>query len=48
MAMHPKGKNGKKDMKAKDTMTNKENGLTAAQKKLPAGLQAAILKKNKK
>jgi hypothetical protein len=24
------------------------NGLTAAQKKLPAGLQAAILKKNKK
>lgn len=42
MAMHPKGKNMKKDMKPK-----KDNGLTPAQKKLPPALQAAILKKKK-
>jgi hypothetical protein len=40
--------NAKKDMKNKDKMSAKTNGLTAAQKKLPAGLQAAILKKKKK
>jgi hypothetical protein len=41
--------NGKKDMmNGKDRMSAKTNGLTAAQKKLPAGLQAAILKKKKK
>lgn len=47
MAMHPKGKNCKKEMKnGKDKMP--ANGLTAAQKKLPAAIQAAILKKKKK
>ena len=43
--MHPKGK---KDMKAKDATVKEETGLTAAQKKLPPALQAAILKKMKK
>jgi len=47
MAMQPKGKNEKKDKKAKDT-TAKEAGLTAAQKKLPPALQATMLKKMKK
>ncbi len=49
MAMHPKDKKGKKTaMKDKKKMPAKNNGLTAAQKKLPAALQAAILKKMKK
>jgi hypothetical protein len=42
---------GKKPMMMKSkkpAMESKDNGLTAAQKKLPAGLQAAILKKKKK
>ena len=38
--MKKNGKNGK--------MQNKMNGLTAAQKKLPPALQAAILKSKKK
>jgi|TARA_R100000030_G_C3235176_1_gene119215 hypothetical protein len=44
--MNGKKKNGMKNGK----MQNKMNGLTAAQKKLPPALQAAILKskKNKK
>lgn len=37
----------KKPVMKKDTAT-KEAGLTAAQKKLPPALQAAILKKMKK
>lgn len=36
---------GKKPMKK--NMTENKAGLTAAQKKLPAALQAAILKKKK-
>lgn len=47
MAMHPKNKKDKKPTK-KGKMPSKSNGLTAAQKKLPAALQAAILKKKKK
>ena len=49
MAMHPKNKNGmkKNGMKKNGKMQNKTNGLTAAQKKLPPALQAAILKKMK-
>ncbi len=50
--MHPKTKNGMKKNGMKNgkngKMQNKMNGLTAAQKKLPPALQAAILKKNKK
>ena len=56
MAMHKNGmkknrgmmKNG---MKKKNDMKKKNgngNGLTAAQKKLPAGLQKAIMAKKKK
>lgn len=48
--MHPKGKkNGKPMMGGKKNgkMQNKTDGLTAAQKKLPPALQAAILKKKK-
>lgn len=49
MAMHPKTKNGmKKNGMKNGKMQSKTNGLTAAQKKLPPALQAAILKKNKK
>ncbi len=40
------GKNGMKN--GKNGMKNGANGLTAAQKKLPKALQAAILKKKKK
>ena len=49
MAMHPKKKNGMKNkpMSGGKKMSN-GNGLTAAQKKLPAGLQQAILKSKKK
>ena len=56
MAMHKKNgkpmnggmkKNGMKNGK-KGKMQNKMNGLTAAQKKLPPALQAAILKSKKK
>lgn len=32
----------------KDNTKNKNNGLTAAQKKLPLALQKAIMKKKKK
>jgi hypothetical protein len=39
-------KKAAKDAKAKNVKSNKK-GLTAAQKKLPAGLQKAILAKNK-
>lgn len=46
MAMHPKGK--KEMMNGKNKKATKTNGLTAAQKKLPPALQAAILKKKKK
>jgi hypothetical protein len=49
MVMQAKGKNGKKDMmKKEDTEKVKTGALTAAQKKLPPALQAAILKKMKK
>jgi len=44
MAMHKK--NGKPMNGGK--MQRKSDGLTAAQKKLPPALQAAILKKKKK
>lgn len=37
-------KNGKEKMNGKEEMT----GMTAAQKKLPPALQAAIMKKKKK
>jgi hypothetical protein len=47
MAMHPKGKKDKKNMMNGKEEKMPTNGLTAAQKKLPAGLQAAILKKKK-
>lgn len=48
MAKKPMMKDKKSTMAGKDKMSAKTNGLTAAQKKLPAGLQAAILKKKKK
>tara|TARA_Y100001937_G_C7054432_1_gene300733 strand:+ start:544 stop:762 length:219 start_codon:yes stop_codon:yes gene_type:complete len=43
-----KTKNGMKNGNGKNGMKNGMNGLTAAQKKLPKALQAAILKKKKK
>jgi hypothetical protein len=46
MAMHKK--NGKPMNGGKKKMNGKGNGLTAAQKKLPPALQAAILKNKKK
>ena len=46
MAKKPTMKTKKPAMNGADKMT--ANGLTTAQKKLPAGLQAAILKKKKK
>tara|TARA_B100000424_G_scaffold267381_1_gene260085 strand:- start:343 stop:507 length:165 start_codon:yes stop_codon:yes gene_type:complete len=52
--MHKKNGNGKKNGKPMNggmkngKMQNKMNGLTAAQKKLPPALQAAILKSKKK
>jgi hypothetical protein len=46
MAKKPTMKDKKGMMKDKEKMP--ANGLTAAQKKLPAGLQAAIMKKKKK
>ena len=59
MAMHKKNGNGKKNGKPMNggmkkngmkngKMQSKTNGLTAAQKKLPPALQAAILKSKKK
>jgi hypothetical protein len=51
MAMHSKKNNGmkKKPMSGGKKMSNGNgNGLTAAQKKLPMGLQQAILKSKKK
>ena len=54
MAMHSKKGNGKKNgkpMSGGKKMSNGNgngNGLTAAQKKLPMGLQQAILKSKKK
>ncbi len=48
MAMHPKDKKNKKPMMKGKEEKMPSNGLTAAQKKLPAGLQAAIMKKKKK
>ena len=53
MAMHGKKKGGmrggmKKNGMKNGKMQNKMNGLTAAQKKLPPALQAAILKSKKK
>ena len=56
MAMHSKKKggmrggmkNGMKNGTKNGKMQNKMNGLTAAQKKLPPALQAAILKSKKK
>ena len=54
MAMHSKKGNGKKNGKPVSggkKMSNGNgngNGLTAAQKKLPMGLQQAILKSKKK
>ena len=57
MAMHSKKKggmrggmkkNGMKNGMKNGKMQNKMNGLTAAQKKLPPALQAAILKSKKK
>ena len=38
----------KKPMKKEEMSKDKETGLTAAQKKLPPALQAAMLKKMKK
>jgi len=38
----------KKPMKKEEASKDKANGLTAAQKKLPPALQAAMLKKMKK
>lgn len=38
----------KKPMKKEEAAKDKTNGLTAAQKKLPPALQAAMLKKMKK
>ena len=43
----PKKKNGKKKKK-NGKKKKSENGLTAAQKKLPMALQRAILKRKKK
>ena len=52
MAMHSKKNNGKKNGKpmsgGKKMSNGNGNGLTAAQKKLPMGLQQAILKSKKK
>lgn len=48
-AADKKKKGVKKDDKKKDTKkTEEDNGLTAAQKKLPKGMQAAILKRKGK
>ncbi len=43
-----KKKNGAKNGNGKNGMKNGNGKLTAAQKKLPKALQAAILKKKKK
>ena len=54
MAMHSKKGNGKKickpmsGVKKMSIGNGNGNGLTAAQKKLPMGLQQAILKSKKK
>ena len=40
-------KKAAKDAKEKDSKKDSSKGLTAAQKKLPAGLQRAIMKKKK-
>jgi len=48
MAKKPTMKKDKEMMPKGKEMMPKEAMLTAAQKKLPAGLQAAILKKKKK
>ena len=53
MAMHKNGMKKNRGMKKKNGMKNgmkkkNGNGLTAAQKKLPAGLQKAIMASKKK
>ena len=47
MAKHTRRNGKKKNGMKNGKMQNKMDGLTAAQKKLPPALQAAILKKMK-